>query len=321
MATQTTPRIMGEVLLASIPAAAVMVWLFGVGILLNTGAALLAALLAEALGAHARGQSPRVAVSDGSVWVTALLIGITLPPVLPWWIPALAGALAILLGKQVYGGLGQNVFNPAMVGYVAVVLAFPQATGLWPAPDPGLTAAIPSGEALSYFLTGTLAPLADAMTHATPLDKLATDGLAALMDDDERMAGLVATGAWTWKGLALILGGAFLIARGTIDWRLPAGVIVGTALTAAIFQFTGGAPVSFHLLSGATLLVAIFIASDPVTAPADAAARWAYAIGIGIIAIIIRELGGHPDGFAFAVLMLNAAAPLLDYIFRRMGER
>lgn len=312
---------MTEVLLALVPAGAVMVWLFGVGILLNTAAVLAAALIADALTAHVQGHSPRAALSDGSAWVTALLIGVTLPPLLPWWIPAIAGALAILFGKQVYGGLGQNAFNPAMVGYVAVVLAFPQAIGQWPAPDPGFSSTIASSMALSYFLTGTLTPLADAMTYATPLDQLATDGLSTLLTNDERMAGLVATGAWTWKGLAVLMGGALLIARGTIDWRLVSGVLIGTSLTAALLQFGGGASVSFHLFSGATLLVAFFIATDPVTAPADAAARWAYSLGIGIIAIVIREYGGHPDGFAFAVLMMNATAPLLDYLLRRLGDR
>jgi electron transport complex protein RnfD len=297
-----------------------MAWLFGVGILLNTGAVLVAALLAEAIAVHARGYSPRSALSDGSVWVTAALIGVTLPPLLPWWIPAIAGALAILLGKQVYGGLGQNVFNPAMVGYIAVVLAFPQATGQWPAPVANLGATVPSSDALSFFFTGSLPLIADAMTYATPLGQLATDGLSALMNNDARLTGLVATGAWTWKGLALIVGGIFLLARGTIDWRLALGVVIGSAFTAGLFQFGAGAPVSFHLLSGATLIVAFFIATDPVTAPAERGARWAYALGIGIVAIIIRELGGHPDGFAFAVLMLNAAAPLLDYISRSMGE-
>lgn len=320
MAAVTTPRIMGEVLVAMIPATMVMVWLFGSGVLLNIGAALSAALIAEVIAVQARGKPPLVALSDGSVWVTAVLIGVTLPPLLPWWIPAIAGALAVLLGKQVYGGLGQNVFNPAMVGYVAVVLAFPQAIGMWPAPDTSLSAAVSSIDTLNHFLTGAPPVIADAMTYATPLDQLATDGLNALMANDERMAGLAATGAWTWKGLALLLGGALLLARGTIDWRLPLGVLLGTALSAALIQFAGGAPIAFHLLSGATLMVAVFIATDPVTAPVDSGARWVYALGIGIIAVVIREFAGHPDGFAFAVLMMNATAPLLDYIIRRQGE-
>ncbi|MBK1735036.1 hypothetical protein CKO15_07005 [Halorhodospira abdelmalekii] len=309
---------MGEVLLALTPAAAVSIWLFGVGVALNIATVLVAATLVEAVAVRARGGSVRAALGDGSVLVTALIIGLCLPPLLPWWIPALAGALAVLLGKQVYGGLGQNVFNPAIVGYVAVVLAFPQATGMWPAPDPTLGAVISNGEAWRYFLSGELTPLADALTHATPLDRLATDGLAALLAHEAAVPGLAATGAWTWLGLAFLLGGIGLVARRTIDWRLPSGVLIGTAATAALFAVvTDGAAVGFHLLAGATLMVAFFIATDPVTAPVESRARWLYAAGIGVVAMVIRELGGHPDGFAFAILMMNATAPLLDYWVRR----
>jgi len=322
LAAPTTPSIMGQVALALLPGAGVMLWLFGLGVALNIAAALAAALAAEAAAVRLRGRAVGPALTDGSTLVAALIIGIALPPLLPFWIPAVAGALAVLLGKQAYGGLGQNVFNPAMVGYLAVLLAFPKALSLWPPPEAGLGAAVPAGEALGYFLTGALPPVADAMTHATPLDKLSTQGLSALAPSGGPLRQLDAAGAWLWLGGAFTLGGLALLARDIIDWRLPAGVLGGTAATAGLLQLSGGAPVTFHLLSGATLLVAFFIATDPVSAPREPGARLVYAALIGAVAMVIRELGGHPDGFAFAVLMLNATAPLLDYTVRqRRGER
>ncbi len=309
---------MGQVALALVPGAGVMLWLFGLGVALNLAAALAAALAAEAAAVRLRGYAVGPALTDGSTLVAGLIIGIALPPLLPFWIPALAGALAVLLGKQAYGGLGQNVFNPAMVGYLAVLLAFPKALALWPPPEAGLGAAVPAGEALAYFLTGAVPPVADAMTHATPLDALATEGFAALAPaTDGALRPLGAAGAWLWLGGAFTLGGVALLARGLIDWRMPLGVLAGTAATAGLLQLSGGAPVAFHLLSGATLLVAFFIATDPVSAPREPGARLVYAALIGVVAMVIRELGGHPDGFAFAVLMLNATAPLLDYIARQ----
>ena len=130
---------------------------------------------------------------------------------------------------------------------------------------------------------------------------------------------LAASGAWLWLGGGFLLGGLFLLARQIIDWRLPLGVIAGTLATAGLLQLGDGAPLTFHLLTGATLMAAFFIATDPVTAPSEGTARLIYAGLIGVLAVVIRELGGHPDGFAFAVLMMNAAAPLLDYIVRRSG--
>lgn len=311
---------MGQVALALLPGAGVLVWLFGIGVALNILAALGAALAAEALAVRLRGYPVLPALTDGSTLVAGLIIGIALPPLLPFWIPATAGALAVLLGKQVYGGLGQNVFNPAMVGYLAVILAFPQAVSLWPPPEAGLGAAVPAGEVLAYFLTGALPPVTDALTHATPLDALSTEGPSALVPSGSGLleqAG--AAGTWLWLGTAFLLGGGVLLARGIIDWRLPLGVLAGGAIAAALLQLNGGAPVAFHLLSGATLLVAFFIATDPVSAPHEPKARLIYALLIGGLAMVIRELGGHPDGFAFAVLMLNATGPLLDDLVRRSG--
>ncbi|MBK1727666.1 RnfABCDGE type electron transport complex subunit D, partial [Halorhodospira neutriphila] len=168
-AAPTTPRIMGQVLIALIPAAGVLLWLFGIGVALNLAAATATAAAAEAAAVRLRGRSIRAALGDGSTLVAAAIIALALPPLLPWWIPATAAGIAALLGKHAYGGLGQNAFNPAMVGYVAVLLAFPQAMGLWPAP--GLGGAVAAPEAVAYFLGGAQPPMADALTYATPLDR------------------------------------------------------------------------------------------------------------------------------------------------------
>ena len=308
---------MGSVVLALLPGAAVMLHLFGIGVALNIATALAAAAAAEALALRLRGRSLAPVLGDGSTPLAAVIIGLALPPLVPFWIPAIAGATAALLGKQVYGGLGQNVFNPAMVGYLAVVLAFPQAITLWPAPEPGLGAAVAIDTTLAYFLTGGMAPAADALAHATPLDRLGADGFAALGSDGSLIGDIGAAGTWVWLGGAFAAGGVALLALRVIDWRLPLGVLAGTAATAALLQLAGGAPVAFHLLSGATLMTAFFIATDPVTAPVEPGSRLIYATLIGATAMVIRELGGHPDGFAFAVLMLNATAPLIDYLVRR----
>ncbi len=310
-----TPAIMGHVLLALAPGAAALAWFFGPGVLYNLAVATATALLVEAALLWARGRPVLPSLGDGSALVAACILALALPPLLPWWITALGVACGLTLGKHLYGGLGHNLFNPAMTGYVAVLLAFPREISLWPAPRP--EGAVSAAEALRYTVSGSLpGERIDTLTHATPLDRLTTGALSPALHDGTLLAG--AAGVWIWVAAAFLAGGAWLLLRGCIDWRLPLGVLAGTAGTASLLWavIPGAAPPDFHLLTGATVLVAFFIATDPVTAPASRGARLLFALGIGITAVAIREFGAFPDGFAFAVLLMNAAAPLFDYIAR-----
>jgi electron transport complex protein RnfD len=228
--------------------------------------------------------------------VTAALIALSVPPSLPLWQLALGVAVAVLLAKHAYGGLGQNPFNPAMVGYAVLLVSFPLEMTRWPAPGGGW----------------------DAMTGATALDALRT-GLRQSYTMQEIMAGpafgRVGAGGGEWINLAALAGGLFLLARGVVRWHIPVAVLAGIAVPAMLFHaFDPGAhaSASFHLASGATMLGAFFIATDPVSAATSDRGRLFYGAGIGLLTWIIRSWGGYPDGVAFAVLIMNLAVPLID---------
>jgi electron transport complex protein RnfD len=314
--------LMRDVLLALAPYAFVHVLLLGPGLLLQLAIAVPTALACEALALRIRKRPQQPAVGDLSVLVTAALLVASLPPLLPWWLTAFATALAVLLGKQVYGGLGQNPFNPAMVGYAALLVSFPVEMTRWPIPvAPG------SGEwtalaelSLQAFLSGSSAftPAWDGWTGATALDALRT-GLGMRMTMQEITSG-PAFGAlggrgWEWLGAAALLGGLVLLVRGVIRWHIPASMLLAMALLAmSAHALDPGrhAGALFHLFSGATMLGAFFIATDPVSAATSDRGRLWFGAGVGVLTWIIRTYGGYPDGIAFAVLLMNLSVPLLD---------
>jgi electron transport complex protein RnfD len=311
-----------QVLLALVPAAAVHVALFGPGLLVQLAVACVTALTCEALAMRWRAREPLPALRDGSVLVTACLLAISVPPLLPWWLTALGTAMAVLLGKHAFGGLGQNPFNPAMVGYAVLLVAFPVEMTRWPVP---LDATADHGwldlAQLSFtsIFTGTFGPVWDGYTGATALDAI-RNGLdlrytmTEITSRPELLGPLGARG-FEWINLAALAGGAWLVARRIVRWHIPAAVLAGLLVPALIAH--GLDPGAFvaplvHAFSGATMLAAFFIATDPVSAATSDRGRLWYGAGIGLLAWIIRSWGGYPDGFAFGVLLMNAAVPLLD---------
>jgi electron transport complex protein RnfD len=292
----TVPRVMLQVLLALLPVLALQVHLQGPGVLWLLGIAAVTALACEALALRLRRKPVAPFLRDGSVLVTAALLALAVPPTLPWWLMVFGTAVAVLLAKHAYGGLGQNPFNPAMVGYAVLLVSFPVEMTRWPSPGAGW----------------------DAMTGATALDALRT-GLRESYTMREILTGpafgTVGATDGEWLNLAALAGGVYLLIRGIIRWQIPVAVLAGIAVPALLAHgLDPGAHASagFHLASGATMLGAFFIATDPVSAAATERGRLIYGAGIGLLTWIIRSWGGFPDGVAFAVLLMNLAAPLID---------
>lgn len=283
----SSPAIMDRVLVALVPAVGVAAWAFGWLLLVHCVVALVAGAAFEAACQHLR-KRPVRPFADRSTPVTCLLIAIGIPPSAPLWMPVVAVAVAILLAKELYGGLGRNVFNPAMAGYAAVLVAYPQTM-----------------------------TLVHATTGATALDALRFRGGQTVADIADTPAfGMLGGAGFEWVNAAALIGGLYLIAVGVVHWRIPAAVLIGIALPAVVFHDGGssaslGSPV-FHWFAGATMLAAFFIATDPVTAPGNAAHQWLFGLAIGALVFAIRAGGSYPDGVAFAVLIANLATPILD---------
>lgn len=318
--------IMREVLYALVPAALAYVWFFGFGFIFNLLIAALFCAAGETLMMHARGKPPEWALSDFTALVTAALIAFCLPALTPWWVTATASLFAIVVAKHLYGGMGFNIFNPAMAGYVVALVAFPMYLNLWPAPRIGdldyhhLT----FYETARYTLTGSLPEYLsfDAISRATPLDTVKT-GLANMRTFDEihsyPLMGDFGGRGWEWIGNFTAIGGGWLLLRKIIQWQIPTGVLAGLLLPSGLLYMmdTGvHASPAFHLFSGGAILCAFFIATDPVTAATSPRGRLLYGFGIGLLIYAIRRWGAYADGVAFAVLLMNMARPAIDYVTR-----
>jgi electron transport complex protein RnfD len=322
IAGYTVPRVMFQVLFALLPAAIAHVALFGPGLLLQLSVACVTALAAEAAALRWRGRDAVPALKDGSVLVTAFLLAFSVPPLLPWWLGALGTALAVLLGKHVFGGLGQNPFNPAMVGYAILLVSFPAEMTRWPVPlDVDGTHTWPELAQLSFasFYGADVAAHWDGYTGATALDSI-RNGLDLRYTLPEllargNIAGTFGARGFAWINLAALAGGLYLMARGIVRWHIPvavlAGLLVPSFMAHALDAGVAIGP-TMQAFSGATMLAAFFIATDPVSAATSDRGRLWYGAGIGLIAWIIRTWGGYPDGFAFAVLLMNLAVPFID---------
>ena len=302
----TTPRIMVDVLIALVPPLAAALWFFGISALLVVSAATLGAVGTEWLfGRRPRGASLR----DGSAVVTGLLLGLTLPPSLPLWMALLGGGVAMGLGKLAWGGLGHNLFNPALVGRAFLQAAFPIAVTTW-VPPGGPLALYRGNFALPF-----LQPPADAVTAATPLNLMKFEGLR------EAFAGLalgdVPGSLGETSAVAVLLGGLYLLARRAFDWRIPAGVLGSVTVLAAGLHLVDPARYPtplFMLLSGGLLFGTVYMATDPVTSPIAPRGVWLFAVGIGALVVLIRLWGGLPEGVMYAILLMNAASPLLERV-------
>jgi len=325
-ARNSIPRTMALVMVALTPATLFGLWQFGWPAIWLFGVTLVAALAVEAAALQLAGKPIRRSLFDGSALLTAWLLALSLPPWAPWWIGAIGALIAILIGKQVFGGLGQNPFNPAMVARVALLIAFPLEMTQFVAPAPLFSAQAPDlGEGLAIAL-GTQ-PI-DALSGATLLGTVRTElgqgaELGALLSDHfAPLAGVFGTASGSLgetSALLLLLGGLFLIATRVISWRIPVALLGTVALLATLMQLIDPAQHAgalYHLLSGATLLGAFFIATDPVTSPVSARGQLLFGAGCGALIYIIRAWGGYPEGVAFAVLLMNACTPLIDQALR-----
>ncbi|HWK54637.1 MAG TPA: RnfABCDGE type electron transport complex subunit D, partial [Hyphomicrobiales bacterium] len=266
-----------------------------------------------------RGRDVLPQLRDCTALLTALLLAAALPANAPWWVGLTGIAFAILVGKQLFGGLGYNIFNPAMVGYAVLVVSFPLQMSSWPLPA-GDGNTLPSfGDSLRMF--AGIEPLAgvDAYTGATLLNSFQQQRGAQLVSEflaNSPAAGSFAARGWEWINAGFLLGGVWLLHKRLISWRIPVAFLGALSLWALLFWDGGsssseGSPL-LHLGSGATMLGAFFIATDPVTASTTPRGRLIYGALIGSLVFIIRSWGSYPDGVAFAVLLGNLAVPLID---------
>jgi electron transport complex protein RnfD len=324
-------RVMGQVLLALVPGIAAMAWYFGWGVLINIAIATVVAVAAEALFLRARGRPALPAVADLSAVVTAVLLAVALPPMLPWWMTALGTAFAIVVVKQLYGGLGYNPFNPAMAGYVLLLVSFPIAMTQWLAPEMLAEHRLTFTESLRLIFFEELPPNVawDALTSATPLDEMRVKLDQNQMISEIRQSPLwgdFGGRGWEWVGNWFLLGGLFLLWRRIITWHIPVSMLLALAVMAGLFWVidpeTHPQP-GFHLFSGGAILGAFFIATDPVSAATTLRGKLVFGALIGVLVFVIRTWGGYPDAVAFAVLLMNMAAPTIDYYTRPrvFGER
>ncbi|RUQ31862.1 MAG: electron transport complex subunit RsxD [Candidatus Competibacteraceae bacterium] len=316
-------QVMRRVLYAMVPGIAALVWFFGWGVLINLALATVVALGAEAVMLSIRGKPLALHLGDYSAVVTAWLLAVALPPLAPWWLTMIGVLAAIVVAKHLYGGLGYNPFNPAMIGYVVLLISFPREMSAWLIPHGiGQPHALSLLDSLQIIFGGAGSLPVDALTGATPLDVLRTRlGLGQTVTDirNSPVFGVVAGQGWEWATAGFLAGGLWLVYTRTAAWQIPAGLLGGLVVMSTTFYLIDPqhyAPPWFHIWSGAVIFGAFFIATDPVTASTTPRGRLIYGAGIGILIYIIRGFGGYPDGVAFSVLLMNIAAPTLDLYTR-----
>jgi len=312
-------QIMLKVLLALIPGIALYVWCFGPAILVSITLASLTALATEALMLRLRNRPIAPFLKDNSALLTAWLLALSIPPLAPWWLIVVGTAFAIAVAKHLYGGLGNNMFNPAMVGYAVLIISFPAQMTQWIAPH-GLGQIEPGFfDQLQYIFFGVLphSVSLDALTMATPLDNLKTHlhlGQAIPQILDMPIYGLIAGQGSEIVAWGFLIGGLYLLASRIISWHIPVAFLATLFAIAGIFHLLDpgryAAPL-FHWYSGAAMLGAFFILTDPVSSPTTSSGRLIYASGAALLTYLIRVFGGYPDGVAFATLLMNICVPLI----------
>ncbi|MBU2862979.1 RnfABCDGE type electron transport complex subunit D [Reinekea forsetii] len=309
-------KVMLSVFIAIIPGLACLVYYFSAGYAINLLLLLITSLSVEAVILTLRKRPVLFFLKDGSIIVTAALLAVALPPLAPWWVTVIAGAVAAIFGKHLFGGLGQNPFNPAMVAYAMVLISLPVfMTTRWASIES------PSGllESMSIIFGINLESV-DGFTGATPLDyyKLNIERLTASEVLSSPLLSSFGAPGWTPVNIVFLLGGVWLWYRKIITWHIPLGVLGALALMAVLFSTDADLRVPFHLhlLAGSTMLAAFFIATDPVSAATSNKGKLIYGAGIGVLIYTIRTWGNYPDATAFAILIMNFAAPLIDHYTR-----
>lgn len=316
-------EVMRQVIYALVPGIIVTTWFLGWGVLVHCVLAVCFALAFEAIMLTLRKRPLQDFMYDGSAIITGLLFALTITPFAPWWVSLSGICFAIVIAKHLYGGLGYNIFNPAMAGYAFVLICFPVELNYWPTM---LNHVVADGngviESLKIIFIGLPHEGLDSLSGATPLafTKSQLNGMAMLSEfSSGPLFGVLGGKGWEWIGLAFLAGGVWLMIKGIIKWQIP--LIFIFILFALSLIFHGHDPERyassmFNLFTGGTMLAAFFIATDPVTASATPRGKIIYAAGIGLLTYIIRTWGGYPDGIAFAVLIMNAAVPFIDNVTR-----
>lgn len=297
-----TNQIMRQVIYALALGISASYIFFGWGIIIQILLGVVSALVVEVTFLAMRGRPVLESISDGSAVLTAVLLAISIPSIAPWWIVVVGVAFAIIFGKQLYGGLGNNPFNPAMLGYAFLLISYPLQMTTWPVDFSAFSQATDViFNALSF----------DGLSGATRLDEVKTglslgNNLATMQVHSTSQA---------WINAGFLVGGVYLLARKIIFWHIPLAFLSGIvvmALLISVFDSQTHLPVQNHLMLGGTMLGAFFIATDPVSASTTPKGRLIYGFLIGVLIVIIRNYGGYPDGVAFAVLLLNMTVPLID---------
>jgi len=274
----SVPNIMYKVILALVPAAVAGVIFFGARVALIYIVSILTSIITECFFQKIRKRP--ITIEDGSVIVTGLLLALTLPPFLPLWMVAVGAIVSIVLGKLVYGGLGSNIFNPALVGRAFLLITFPVAMTTWTA--------------------------VDALSSATPLNLLKMQGVTT--EYLKLFLGNIGGSLGETSAVAILIGGAYLLLMKLIDWRIPTAFL-GT--TAIIVLIAGRDPI-IHLLTGGLLLGAFFMATDMVTTPLTKKGKWIFGVGCGLITALVRLYGGYPEGVMFSILLMNSVTPVIN---------
>jgi electron transport complex protein RnfD len=286
-----------------LPVVAMATWTFGLGALLVVLAAVLGAVLTErAFGSDGT-------LGDGSAVITGLLLGLTLPAGVPLWMSALGGAFGVGFGKLIFGGLGQNVFNPALLGRAFLQAAFPTAMTTWPSVEEGLAGLRGSNLALPFLS----APEADAVTSATPLGLMKFEGEAT--EVASLLLGTTAGSLGETAGVLILVCGGYLALKNYLEWRIPAAIFLTVGLLSGVLHAIDPAAYpgpAFMLFSGGLMLGAMYMATDMVTSPVTKRGAWIFGAGIGALVVVIRIWGGLPEGVQYSILFMNALVPFID---------
>ncbi len=310
-------EIMVKVLAALIPAIAADVWFFGPAVLVTLALASVTALVLEAFMLRLRGRPVKPFLMDGSALLTAWLLGLSIPPMAPWWLIVTGTAFAIVIAKHLYGGLGSNPFNPAMVGYAVLIISFPVQMTQWLAPASIAQSHLDFSSILDYMFFHALPANTglDALTSATPLDTLKTQLHLDKSMDAIMSLPIYGTIGGKWMAAAYLAGGLYLLQQKIVSWHVPVSFIGTIAILSGALHLVDPAHYAsplFQLASGATMIGAFFILTDPVTGPTTPKGKLLFASGAGFLTYVIRLHGGYPDGVAFAVLLMNICVPLID---------
>jgi len=331
--TTSVSQIMLHVLIALIPGIVMYVWYFGPAILMSLTLASVTALTTEAVMLKLRDRPLKPFLSDNSALITAWLLALSIPALAPWWLVVVGTAFGIAVAKHLYGGLGNNPFNPAMVGYAVLIISFPAHMTHWLTPHPLGEIVLSFPEQLNYMFNGALPAglTLDALTMATPLDTLKTQLHLGLQVNDIRnmpIYGRLAGKGSEMVAIGFAIGGIYMIYARVINWLIPTIYLGALFAIAGIFHLVDPvhyASPLFHWFAGAAMLGAFFIFTDPVGGSTTFKGKIIYATGAALLTWLIRTFGGFPDGVAFAALLMNICVPLIDVwtqprVFGKKGD-